>query len=240
MTELVAGAAEQWWRFRQAPDFIAREIVGPLGVADLVAVHFDHGAIKDRRNAEIRPTDDLLALRIIVACRRRPLSVAELADLLGISDSGVRRGARVGCESGALVEDGERVRRYGTHPAWRPVGRRMVAAELKRSDWRRAVHQAWAYQAWSNAAWLVLGQRPPQSAPAALAKMGIGLAYLGEDERLNVVIRPARARRLSGIVSVWTAEQALRHALASGAEPGANPSKRGCAKPLTPLALPGR
>jgi hypothetical protein len=239
MTELVAGAAEKWWRFRQAPDFVAREIVGPLGVADLVAVQFDHNALRDRRNAGIRPTDDLLALRIIASCRRRSFSVAELAELLGVSDSGVRRAARVGWEAGALVEGGEGVRRYQTHPAWRPVGRRMVAAELKRSDWRRAIHQTWAYQAWANAVWLVLGQRPPQGAPAKLAQAGIGLAYLGEDEGLNVVVRPPRARRLSGIVSVWTAEQALRHALATGKEPGASP-KRGPARPVAHLALPGR
>lgn len=239
MTELVADATEKWWRFRQAPDFVAREIVGPLGVADLVAVQFDHGALRDRKKAEIRPTDDLLALRIIAACRRRSFSVAELAGLLGISDSGIRRAARIGFETGALTEDGRSVRRYRTHQSWRPVGRRMVAAELKRSDWRRAIHQAWAYQAWSNAVWLVLGQRPPQDAPAEIARAGVGLAYLGEDEGLNVVVRPARARRMSGVISAWAAEQALRHALASGEEPGAVPT-RGSARPIAPLALPGR
>ena len=239
MTELVADATEKWWRFRQAPDFVAREIVGPLGVADLVAVQFDHGALKDRRKAEIRPTDDLLALRIIASCRRRSFSVAELAELLGISDSGIRRAARIGWETGALNEASGAVRRYRTHQAWRPVGRRMVAAELKRADWRRAIHQAWAYQAWSNAVWLVLGQRPPQDAPAEIAQAGIGLAYLGEDEELNVVVRPARAKRLSGVISAWTAEQALRHALASGEEPAAGPT-RGPARPIGPLALPGR
>ncbi|HKZ14109.1 MAG TPA: hypothetical protein VJL81_09730 [Solirubrobacterales bacterium] len=238
MTELVADAAAKWWRFRQEPDFVAREIVGPLGIADLVAVQFDQGALKDRRSAGIRPMDDFLALRITASCRRRSFSVAELADLLGISRSGIRRAARIGWEAGALLEDGDGVRRYRTHPAWKPVGRRMVAAELKRSDWRRAIHQAWAYQAWANATWLVLGQRPPRDAPAELAKAGIGLAYLGEDEALNVVVRPPRARRLSGVVSVWTAEQALLHALASGEDPGAIP-KRGPARQVAHLALPG-
>lgn len=238
MTDLVADATEKWWRFRQGPDFVAREIVGPQGVADLVAVQFDHGALKDRRKAGIRPTDDFLALRVIAASRRRPLSVAELAQALGVSPSGARRAARVGCESGGLVETTDGVRRYQAHPAWRPIGRRMVAAELKRSDWRRAIHQTWAYQAWANAVWLVLGQRPPQDAPTQAVQAGIGLAYLGEDEDLNVVVRPARARRLSGIVSVWTAEQTLCHALASGEEPAASPT-RGHARSAVPLAVPG-
>jgi hypothetical protein len=238
MTELVADAAEKWWRFRQMPDFVAREVVGSQGIADLVAVRFDHDALKKRREANISPTDDLLALQVIAACRRRPLSVTELALLLGVSPSGVRRAARIGWETGALTEIRGGVRRFRTHPAWNPVGRRIVAAELKRSDWRRAAHQAWAYQAWANAAWLVLGTRPPLKAASQMAEAGIGLAYLGEDEQLNVVVRPARARRLSGIASIWASEQVLRHALASGLEPGGS-AKRGRAKPRARLAARG-
>lgn len=238
MTDPAAAAAESWWRFRQAPDFVAREIVGPLAVADLVAVQFDHGAVKDRRQATIRPTDDFLALQVIMSCRRTARSVSDLAGLLRVSDSGVRRAMRIGLEFGALVEDGGRVRRYRTHDAWRPVGRRMVAAELKRSDWRRAAYQAWAYQAWANAAWLVLGTRPPLEAAGPLAESGIGLAYLGEDERLNIVVWPARAKRLSGTASVWASEQALRHALANGVEPGAS-ATRGRARQRARLALTG-
>lgn len=238
MTEPAAAAAEFWWRFRQAPDFVAREIVGPLAVADLVAVQFDHGAVKDRRQAGIRPTDDFLTLQVVMSCRRTARSVSDLAGLLRVSDSGVRRATRIGLESGALVEESGRVRRYRTHDAWRPVGRRMVAAELKRSDWRRAADQAWAYQAWSNAVWLVLGTRPPIEAAGRLAETGIGLAYLGEDERLNIVVRPARARRLSGVASVWASEQALRRALANGVEPGAS-ATRGCARPRARLAVTG-
>lgn len=238
MTDPAAAAAEFWWRFRQAPDFVAREIVGPLGVADLVAVQFDHGVVKDRRQAGISPTDDFLALRVIMSCRRTARSVSDLAGLLRISDSGVRRATRIGLESGALVEDGVCLRRYRTHDAWRPVGRRLIATELKRSDWRRAAHQVWAYQAWANAAWLVLGTRPPLEAASQMAESGIGLAYLGEDEQLNVVVRPGRAKRLSGIASVWASEQALRRALANGVEPGMSPT-RGRARPRARLAVTG-
>ncbi len=238
MTDPAAAAAECWWRFRQAPDFVAREIVGPLAVADLVAVQFDHGAVKDRRLAGIHPTDDFLALQVVMSCRRATRSVSDLAGLLRVSDSSARRAVGIGLETGALVEDGGRIRRYRTHDAWRPVGRRMVATELKRSDWRRAAHQAWAYQAWANAVWLVLGTHPPLEAAGRLAESGIGLAYLGEDERLNVVVRPAKAKRLSGVASVWASEQALRRALANGVEPGASPT-RGLARPRARLAVPG-
>ena len=238
MTAPTAAAAELLWRFRQAPDFVAREIVGPLAVADLVAVQFDHGAVKDRSQAGIHPTEDLLALQVVMSCRRAARSVSDLAGLLRVSNSSVRRAMGIGLEARALTEERGRVRRYRTHDAWRPVGRRMVAAELKRSDWRRAANQAWAYQAWANAVWLVLGTRPPLEAAGQLAESGIGLAYLGEDEQLNVVARPARAKRLSGVASVWASEQALRRALANGVEPGASP-KRGLARPRAQLAVPG-
>lgn len=238
MTEPVAAGTEHWWRFRQAPDFVAREIVGPLAVADLVAVQFDHAAVTDRSQAGIRPTDDLLALQVIALCRRASRSVSELAEILRVSDSGARRAARVGVESGALLEEDGVARRYRTQSAWRPVGRRMIAAELKRAEWRRAAEQAWAYQAWANASWLVLGIRPPLEAACRLSEAGIGLAYLGEDEELKVVVRPARAKRLSGIASIWASEQALGRALASGVEPGMSPT-RGRAKPRARLAVTG-
>ena len=207
----------RWWGSRRAPDFVAREIVGPLAIADLVAVHFDQSALRDRRAAGIRATDDLLALRVLLACRRSASKASDLASLLGVSQSGVRRAVRIGYEIGALEGVGRT--RHQTHPSWRPAGHRMVAVELKRSDWRRAAHQAWAYQAWANAAWLVLGQRPPASALIRLAGSGIGLAYLGEDERTHVVQRPTARRRVAGHASVWAAEQTLVHALASGADP---------------------
>jgi hypothetical protein len=217
MTEPAIDACSEWWTGRQEPDFIAREIVGPLATADLVAVQFDHGALRDRRAAGIRPTDDLLVLRLLLACRRSARTVAELASLLGLSESGIRRAVREGHDVGALVT-GEG-RRHRTHESWRPAGRRLVAVELKRTNWRRAAEQAWAYQAWANTAWLVLGQRPPLRAIESLGGRGIGLAYLGEDKQLHTVLRPASRRRPSGEAGVWAGEQALVHALGNGVDP---------------------
>lgn len=217
MTSPAMQAWPQWWRSRWAPDFIAREVVGPLAIADLVAVRFDHGALRDRRAAGIGMTDDFSALRVILSCRRAPRTTLELAATLGYSPSGARRAIRVGYEIGAITDAGRY--RHRTHPAWRPAGRRIVAVELKRTDWRRAADQAWAYQAWANAAWLVLGQRPPQSALPALTESGIGLSYLGDDHRMHVVLRPRVRRYVSGHANVWASEQALAHALSAGADP---------------------
>lgn len=217
MTEPTIAAWSSWWTSRAEPDFIAREIVGPLAIADLVAVQFDHGALRDRRAAGIHNTDDFLTLRVVLACRRTARTVAELGAMLGFSESGIRRAVRHGYDIGALVA-GER-RRHRTHEAWRPAGRRLVAVELKRTDWRRAAQQAWAYQDWANTSWLVLGQRPTLTAVECLSITGMGLAYLGEDERLHRVLRPASRRRPTGAAGVWAGEQALVHAFGSGMDP---------------------
>jgi hypothetical protein len=225
MTAPAIAATASWWG-RGAPDFVAREIVGPLAIADVVGVQFDHAALRDRRSAGLQATDDLLVLRVLLACRGRARTASGLAAELDLSESGIRRAVRDGRELGVLVEAGGR--RHRTHDAWRPAGKRLVAVELKRTDWRRAAQQAWAYQEWANASWLVLGQRPPLSAVQTLIHSGIGLAYLGEDEKLHRVLRPAPRRRASVESATWAAEQALVHALAGGSDPLAS-VKPGCA-----------
>src|SRR3954447_17332739 len=106
MTAPVAREVARWWGARRTVDFVAEEIVGPLAIADLVAVRFDHRALRERRAAGIVVTDDLLALRVILACRRIARSTRQLADLLGFSTSGIRRAVRTAYDVGALREDG--------------------------------------------------------------------------------------------------------------------------------------
>jgi hypothetical protein len=208
-----------------------------LAIADLVGVRFDVGALRARRAAGIGVTDDFLALRVILACRRTARTTSELADALGFTASGIRRAVRVAYDVGAIHSHG--ARRHRTHPSWRPIARRLVAVELKRSDWRRAADQAWAYQEWANAAWIVLGQRPPASALQTLTGSGLGLGYLGDDSRMHAVLRPAARRHVSGAATIWAAEQALVHALAGGWDPGRE-IRPGCATPRAALgALAG-
>jgi hypothetical protein len=235
MTEPTIAAARQWWRGRSGPDFVAHEIVGPLGIADLVGVRFDPKGLKGRRDAGIRPTDDLLALRVILACRRAARSTGDLASLLGFSDSGIRRAVQVAYETGALNPEGGR--RHRTHPAWRPAAGRLVAVELKRSDWRRAANQVWAYMCWANAAWVVLGQRPPRSAADGLSDSGVGLAYLDEEGELRIVLRAKTSRRVGTEAGVWAAEQALMRALAAGRDPSVE-LRSGFARPAGAQAVP--
>jgi hypothetical protein len=234
MTEPASVGWRDWWGSRRAPDFVAREIVGPLAIADLVAVHFDRRALLARDAAGIRATNDYLTVGVLLACRRSPRRTSDLAALLGVGLSSVRRAARLGHEIGALdCVSG----RHRTHSAWQPAARRMVAVELKRSEWRRATRQVCAYQSWAHAAWLVLGKRPPRSAMLGFAGSGLGLAYLDNNERARVVQRPT-ARRATGHASVWAGEQTLLSAQAAGVDPLAT-VRRGHARQRDALARPG-
>lgn len=236
MTEPTIAAWASWWTGPAEPDFIAREIVGPLAIADLVAVHFDHRVLRDRLAAGIRTTDDFLTLRVLLACRPSARTVAELGTMLGFSESGIRRAVRHGYDVGALVAG--QGRRHRTHEVWRPAGRRLVAVELKRTDWRRAAQQGWAYLAWANTSWLVLGQRPTRAAVECLTDTGLGLAYLGDDERLHRVLRPRTRRRPTGSAGVWAGEQALANALSSGLDPltAVKPARATLRAPLASIA----
>lgn len=69
----------------------------------------------------------------------------------------------------------------------------IVAFELKLTDWKRAVKQAFRYKSFSNAAYVVL---PSSSATSALnnldffQKYDIGLAKFNSDKVLEIVFKP--------------------------------------------------
>lgn len=214
MTEPAVESWNSWWRGREAPDFIAREVVGRHGIADLVAVQFDADVLRARSEAGLLAVPDLTSLRAIEACRRAPRSASALAAALGLTLSGVRRAVQVAHDSGALDVTGDN--RYRANPAWSRCVRRLVAVELKRSDWQRSAAQLWAYKEWASATWLVLGQRPPLTAVEVLRDTGAGLAYLDINAEMRVVLRPKTSRRIAGIASVWAGEQALSQAIAAG------------------------
>ena len=139
MTGAVEGAWASWWPYRGKPDVVAHEVVGPLAIADLVAVQFDQSALRARASAGIRPLSDYAALAAAFACQRAARRTADLVPLLGLGESSVRRALRLACEAG-VVEAVDRGR-YRTHRDWSRVGHRLVALELKKAAWQRAAEQ---------------------------------------------------------------------------------------------------
>jgi hypothetical protein len=212
MTPVACEAWERWWGARTALDFIAREVVGPEAIADLVGVRFDSASLELRRVAGIQPLPDRLALLAVLAARRRALSTRELAARCHVSPSGMRRAIVSALNANALVED--RPGTFVAHLAWKPAAARVVAVELKLASWRRALSQAELYRSWSNASWVILSGRASAQARTSAAEAGVGLATLRDTGVLDLITRPAVRRLRAEWASVWAGEQMLAQAQA--------------------------
>lgn len=215
MTDLATAASPWWWLGSREHDFVAAEIVGPDAVADLVAIRFDQRRLAAREAEGIGPITDALALRALQACRDRVASTQELAKECHVTPSGMRRALAVALEAHALVRHGRG--HYRCHPAWGPIGARLVAAELKLDNWRAAFEQARAYLRWANASWIVLARTPPAEATLQAERDGLGLAVLGANGKIKRLTRPRAVRRpRSSWAALWTSEQALARAVNAG------------------------
>ena len=233
MTGLATAASRWWWGARREPDFIAAEIVGPDAIADLAAVRFDHRRLRERAAAGIQPVVDVLALRVLLAARRRAMTTSELAAACRVSPSGVRRAIGVAVERGALVREARAA--YRTHRAWGPAAARVVAVELKLQDWPAALEQAHAYSRWANAAWMLLARTPPPAALTMAAREAVGVAVLAPSGEVALLARPpARRHPVQRWAAIWASEQVLDRAVRAGFQPS------DAAEPVTARrAMPG-
>jgi hypothetical protein len=130
-------------------------------------------------------------------------------------------------------------RKHGGRGAARHVT--LVELALKRRDAgaRRSRH---GLQDWAN---LVACARAAPDAERGLVAQHHGhrLGVLGEDERLQRVLRPTSRRRPSGSAGVWAGEQALVHVFgvrSRSARQRANCSRRAGDQPGSTSAVPGR
>lgn len=215
MTEVAVAASKRWWGARREPDFTAAEIVGPDAIADLAAARFDHDRLQRRLAAGIRPVTDALALRVLLASRRRAMSAADLACACRVSPSGIRRAISIAIEQGALTKVGGT--QYKAHNDWGPATARMVAIELKLQDWTTALSQAYAYSSWANASWAILARMPSPAAVSAANADGVGLAVLSPSGEITPLARPAPRRRPSHpLAAIWAGEQVISRAESAG------------------------
>jgi hypothetical protein len=212
MTQLVAAACPWWWLGSRQHDFVAKEIVGPDAIADLVGIRFNEGRLRAREAEGISPVTDALALHALQACRGRVLTTRELADACHVTPSGIRRALALALEANAMIRLARG--RYSSHPAWGHVGARLVAVELKLGNWQAAFQQAQAYSRWANATWVVLGRTPPAEAKLEADREGLGLAVLGTDGKIKRLSRPRAVRNpRSAWAALWASEQAIAQAI---------------------------
>lgn len=208
MAEPTAALARRWWG-RKPPDFIAREVVAPGAIADLVGCAFDARATNNRRERGHSPILEWAPLACVSTCEQ-PLSTREIAARIGMSLSTVQKAVAQAISCGALRRDSGLVSR---NPDWHSPARRLVAIELKLTDWRKALRQAEHYSKWADEAWVVMAREITSRMTAAALEAGVGLARLRLD-RLQIVATPARRKHERFASSrLLAAEQALAQSI---------------------------
>ena len=89
MTEPAASFARRWWG-RATLDVIAREVVTPGAIADLVGCSFDSRRFARRCTNGHGPILQWAPLACVAACEQ-PLTTIEIARVIGMSVSGTRK-----------------------------------------------------------------------------------------------------------------------------------------------------
>jgi hypothetical protein len=191
---------------------VVREVVGPFGIPDLVAVVGPPDVLRRRLAVGVAPLLNEVDAGVVgAAAPIVPRDVQTLAQCLGWSVDTVSRRVPALVRSGALLEA-----RQGlyTRPAdLRPVGR-LYALETKVSKWRRAIEQGRSYQLWCDAYIVVtasLGSVPVEDLMSEASQDDAGVMVAGRWlARPRVRRRPARHR-------LWGSEHVVA-AIGEGSE----------------------
>jgi DNA-binding Lrp family transcriptional regulator len=159
---------------------VIKELAGPYGIPDLVAVIGNQQAARDRLALSVPPLlNELDAAIVATAAPRAPRSTATLARRLGWDAQTVLSRMPRLLEIGALSETGPGV--VVRAAALEPIGR-LYAIETKLANWRRAVRQGRNYQLWCDTYVVVmeaLNVAPLEGLLAAAREDGAGVVIGG-------------------------------------------------------------
>lgn len=169
-----------------------REVPAARGVPDLTAVRFDQNVIDARVAGGVRCLTTDIEVRAVLALRRGPLSIPEIAERVNSSREYVRRSlVPMLFQLGWLKEVGPLV---VLRDEARPAGRRVVTVEAKLRDWLRAFNQARHQQLSADAAYIALDLAHARGAveqASAIAARGIGIIVVdAATGRHSVIARP--------------------------------------------------
>jgi hypothetical protein len=197
MTSLVAGQIGRLMPRSEISHFVVPEVPAAVGVADLVAVRFDHSALTHRLASDVGPLCSPLRIRVLDLLRcDRPMRIGTLARKVGSTSRALSRSTLRPLQELGIVElTDDAAQATGR---WRSVAAHVTAVELKLSKWRDALKQADNFALGADRSWVVLDQaraRPALAAVGYFQQFGIGLAVLGTDGSLRVVTHPAARRR---------------------------------------------
>lgn len=168
--------------------YLSREVVGPRGIADLVATTRAEPGLRIRQELGLAPLTNPSDVAVVAATKaRRTLTVASIALHLGLSTEQVVRRAASLVSRGYLIRVGNGIRRA---EGISPLGR-AYALEAKVNDWQKGLSQALRYGAWCDATAVAL-LRPPRDLTEVRRRyehFGVGLAV-----RDRWLIRPRLGR----------------------------------------------
>jgi hypothetical protein len=188
LAPIARGLPRAMWPGRPKPNLLYEFDVA-AGVADIVAVEFDHRAVARRDFAGLDPVVEGLAVRVLVALRSGPMPTSELAEAAGVSVGHLRRAVLAPLAEASWViksRDGS----WETPVQHQTLIRRAIAVEAKLRDWRTAIWQASRHRRFANLTIVVLDASTKTDAALAAVEhfRDVGLATVaaatGEVEML--------------------------------------------------------
>lgn len=197
---------------------LIREMPGPIGIPDLVALVGNPGPLERRLSLEVPPLlNEIDAAIAAVAHAGAPRTTQALARTLGWPEDTLRRRIPGLLKSGALLRSGRDS--FVRPPELAAVGR-LVAIEAKVNDWRGALAQGRTYGVWADNYVLVMG-RLSSSARSELT------AHVAQDAA-GLVIDGQWVERLGRRVSsptkrLWASEHLVAALVGQDHHPSATP-----------------
>jgi predicted transcriptional regulator len=196
MTALVAGQIARLMPRSEISHFVVPEVPAAVGIADLVAVRFDHSALTHRLANDMGPLCSPLRIRVLDLLRcDRPMRIGTLARKVGSTPHALSRSTLRPLHELGVVELAHDAA-WATGK-WRSVAAHVTSVELKLCKWRDALKQADNFALGADRSWVVLDQaraRPALAAVGFFRQFGVGLAVLSTDGRLRVIAPPATRR----------------------------------------------
>lgn len=199
------------------------------GVVDVLYVDIDREALSERQTSGLGPLHSpsevsvINALQTLRGAESRPVPTEVIAGLVTVGDKHLRSAVLPGLAANGWIERSSKGWSFIGIRA--PVVRQMVAVEVKRSDWRRALSQATSYAAFADSTYVALDDARARDLVArrpAFDFAGVGLLTVAATGGVWEHISPRRrprpdylhrvvAERVINLISGGYRSGAVRH-----------------------------
>lgn len=202
------------------PPVLFQEVCAPNGVADLVALEFDHVVMKRRKAAGVEPVVERALFDVLFRLTDRPRPIQSLVWERSLSYT---RSLLRELERRELAERGE-AGHWRSTGRWSPGVAKIVAVELKLRAWQKALHQARWFSRFADLTWVVLdegGSTAVKDRVSVFTREGIGLAVASKAGGITRVLARPRRSKADPWAAAWVAEccwAALQDAAPAGKE----------------------